>query len=174
MDELAIERAAVVGLSMGGGAALDLAAAHPDRLWALVHVAGGVTGMPVSAYTEEQDERFDLGDLDEKMAIDFEVWAPLGADERLRELWRATPDARGDTGARLRPPPEVVPEDVRVPTLVITARQDPPSVVDAQREAARRIPSAQLVEVDSDHYLTLREPERVTQLIRDFLVPLSG
>src|SRR3954451_8204655 len=82
MDELAIERAAVVGLSMGGGAALDLAAAHPDRLWALVHVAGGVTGMPVNAYTEE---------------------------------------ARGDTGARLRPPPDVVLEDVRVPTLVITA-----------------------------------------------------
>ena len=27
------------------------------------------------------------------MEVDFEVWAPLGADERMRQLWRATPDA---------------------------------------------------------------------------------
>ena len=35
---------------------------------------------------------------------------------------------------------------------------------------ARQIPDARLVDVDSDHYLTLREPELVTQLLEDFLV----
>jgi len=39
----------------------------------------------------------------------------------------------------------------------------------SSRTRPRRIPGARLVEVDSDHYLTLREPELVTDLIRDFL-----
>jgi pimeloyl-ACP methyl ester carboxylesterase len=58
---------------------------------------------------------------------------------------------------------------VRVPTLVVLAKHDPPELSAAGREAARCIPDARLVEVDSDHYLTLREPELVTALIRDFL-----
>ena len=169
LDALSVDRAALVGLSLGGGAALDVAYAHPERVWALAHVAGAVTGKPVNPYSTEQDERFDAGDTGEKMAVDFEVWAPLGADDRLRELWRATPDARDGTDARLRPPPPVELEDVRVPTLIITARHDPPPFQEAAREAAHRIPGGTLVEVDSDHYLTLREPERVTELLRSFL-----
>ena len=44
LDALEVERAALVGLSLGGGLALDAALAHPDRVWALVHVAAGVIG----------------------------------------------------------------------------------------------------------------------------------
>ena len=36
---LGVEQAALVGLSLGGGLALDVTLAHPDRVWALVHVA---------------------------------------------------------------------------------------------------------------------------------------
>jgi pimeloyl-ACP methyl ester carboxylesterase len=173
LDELEVERAAVVGLSAGGGLALDLAYAKPERVWALVHVAAGVTGMPMSL-DEELDRRYEeaeqRGDLDAMMAVDFEVWAPLGVEELYRELWLATPDARGlPDGAVPAARPDVVLEEVRVPTLVITAKHDPPALQELGREAARRIPDAQFVEVDSDHYLTLREPERVTKLIRDFL-----
>ena len=46
LDALGVERAAIVGLSMGGGLALDVTLAHPDRVWALVHVAAGVSGTP--------------------------------------------------------------------------------------------------------------------------------
>ena len=46
LDALGVDRAAIVGLSIGGGLALDVTLAHPDRVWALVHVAAGVTGHP--------------------------------------------------------------------------------------------------------------------------------
>src|SRR5205823_5863774 len=99
LDALDIERAALVGLSMGGGLALDFALAHPERVWAMVHVAGAVSGVPLEPYTEQQDAAYEAamerGDLDAAMEIDFDVWAPLGADDLIRELWRATPDARG-------------------------------------------------------------------------------
>src|SRR5581483_6063960 len=62
--------------------ALDVVLAHPDRAWALAHVAAGVTGMPVDVYSAEQGAAFEeaeaSGDLDAMMRIDFDVWAPLG------------------------------------------------------------------------------------------------
>jgi hypothetical protein len=47
LDHLGVRRAHVVGLSMGGGIALDFAAAHPDRLLRLVVVSSGANGYPV-------------------------------------------------------------------------------------------------------------------------------
>jgi hypothetical protein len=38
----------------------------------------------------------------------------------------------------------------------------------------RETPNARHVEVDSDHYLTLREPELVTRLLVDFLTEAAG
>jgi 3-oxoadipate enol-lactonase len=164
LDALEVDRAALVGLSLGGGIILDAALAHPDRVWALVHVAGGMSGVVVVPYTAEQQARED------EMEVDFEVWGPLGADDYMRELWQATPDARGvPDGADFSPRPPAQPELVAVPTLVVIPTHDPAMQQEVGREVARRVPAAQLVEVDSDHYLTLREADRVTQLIGDFL-----
>src|SRR2546423_3304671 len=95
LDELGIERAALVGLSLGGKLALDIALAHPERLWAVAGVAPGLGGHDGAAYTEEHEARYEAAEdkIGAMMEIDLEVWAPLGADERIRELWRATPDA---------------------------------------------------------------------------------
>ena len=106
------------------------------------------------------------------MEIDFAVWAPLGADDELRELWRATPDALGvpDGAKPLRPEPAHDRlEQVAVPTLVIVPAHDPPAQREVGATVARRVPGAQLVEIDSDHYLTLREPDRVTATLEAFL-----
>ena len=180
LDALDVDRAAIVGLSLGGGLALDVALARPDRVWALVHVAAGVTGLPVEPYSAEQVAAYEAaegrGDLDTMMEIDFAVWAPLGADAHLRELWRATPDARGvPDGATPGPrtPAHDRLEQVAVPTLVIVPTHDPPAQRKVGAAVARRVPGAQLVEIDSDHYLTLREPDSVTAAIESFLTASS-
>ena len=176
LDALDVERAAIVGLSLGGGLAIDAALARPDRVWAVAHVAGGLAGVPLDLLTEAEEAEFDAaverGDLDAAMAIDFRLWAPLGSDELLRELWLATPDARGiPDGAAHRPRPPVVERlaEITVPTLAIVATHDPEQLREQGLTVARRVPAAQLVEIDSDHYLTLREPERVAEVLHDFL-----
>ncbi|HWX09584.1 MAG TPA: alpha/beta hydrolase [Gaiellaceae bacterium] len=176
LDALGVERAALVGLSMGGGIVLDVAVAHPDRVWAIAHVAGSVSGLPVNPYTDEQDAVYEAaverGDLDAAMAIDFDVWAPLGADDAMRDMWRATPDARGlPDGAVSRPrePAHERLDEIGVPTLVILAAHDPEEFRGVGRTVAHRLPGARLVEVDSDHYLTLREVEQVDELLLEFL-----
>jgi 3-oxoadipate enol-lactonase len=180
LDATGVEEAALVGLSLGGGLALDVTLAHPGRVWALAHVAAGVTGMPANPYTDEEEAAFDeaieRGDLDTAMRIDFKVWAPLGADDTLRELWHATAEARGvPDGAKPGPrdPAHERLEEVSVPTLVVVPTHDPAQQREVGAEVARRIPGARLVEVESDHYLTLRQPELVTKLLEEFLVTAS-
>jgi pimeloyl-ACP methyl ester carboxylesterase len=178
LDELGIERAAVVGLSLGGRLALDVALAHPERLWAVAGVAPGLGGHRSNAYSEEQDARYEAadaaGDLEAAMEIDLEVWAPLGADERIRELWHATPEANGV-------PPGIEPlepagapakerlAELAVPTLVVTVSHDPPGMREIGPLVERDAPDARHVELDSDHYVTLREPELLAGVLVEFL-----
>jgi len=179
LDALEIERAALVGLSFGGKLALDVALAHPERLWAVAGVAPGLGGHAAGAYSEEQDARYEAaeaaGDLEAAMEIDFEVWAPLGSDDRIRRLWRETPEAKSlpndleplqPTGA---PAKERLGE-LAVPTLVVTASHDPPGMREIGPLVEREAPDARHLELDSDHYLTLREPELLSRMLLEFLV----
>lgn len=176
LDELGIERAAVVGLSLGGKLALDLALAHPERLWAVVGVAPGLGGHDGDAYTEEHEARYEAAEdkIEAMLEIDLEVWAPLGADDRIRQLWRATPDASPlPDGVEPREPGGAQAKErlgeLRVPTLVVTAKHDPAGFREIGPLVAREAPDARHVELDSDHYLTLREPELVARVVLDFL-----
>jgi 3-oxoadipate enol-lactonase len=175
LDAVGVEQAALVGLSLGGGLALDVTLAHPERVWALAHVAGGASGLPLQL-DPEIDSAYEAavaqGDLDAAMEIDLGIWAPLGTDDTIRELWRATPDARGvPEGADFKPRLPVHDRlgEVSVPTLVVVAQHDPEQLRAIGARVAREVPRATLVELDSDHYLSLREPERVTAILRDFL-----
>ena len=176
LDELGIERAAIVGLSMGGKLALDIALAHPDRLWAVAGVAPGLGGHDGGAYTEEHETRFEAAEdkTEAMMEIDLEVWAPLGADDRIRQLWRATPDANPlpEGVEPLEPPGAPAKErlgELRVPTLVVTASHDPAGMREIGPLVEREAPNARHLELDSDHYLTLREPELLSGVLLEFL-----
>jgi 3-oxoadipate enol-lactonase len=181
LDAVGADSAALVGLSLGGSIAIDAALVRPERVWAIAHVAGAVTGLPLDLATDEEFAEYDAaverGDLDAAMAFDFELWAPLGADDQLRELWLATPDARGlPEGAMptARPPAQERLGDVAAPTLVIVATHDPQGLRDHGSTVARAVPGAQLVELDSDHYLTLREPDRIAALLAEFFSELPA
>jgi 3-oxoadipate enol-lactonase len=176
LDELGIERAALVGLSLGGRVALDVALAHPERLWAVAGVAPGLGGHDGGAYTEEHEARYEAAEnkLEAMMEIDFEVWAPLGVDDRIRHLWRATPDANPlPDGVEPLPTPGAPAKErlgeLTMPTLVVTASHDPVGFREIGPLVASAAPHARHVELDSDHYLTLREPELVARVVLEFL-----
>lgn len=153
LDAVGVARAAVVGLSMGGGIALRVAQTHPDRVNAVVHVAGAVGPFELDGY--------DPGDTREsEMQADFSVWAPLGVEDGYEELWLATP---ADTPPQRRV--ELAVDAIAAPIYVITARHDPEVFL----AMAAELPAVRRVDVDSDHYLTLREPDAVAGHIREFL-----
>jgi pimeloyl-ACP methyl ester carboxylesterase len=90
LDAVGAQRPLIVGPSMGGRIALDLALAHPDRVGALLLIAPGYSGMdydhvPGGKATFERDETLS------KAAAD--AWAagrPDEATEHLRQLWAAS------------------------------------------------------------------------------------
>lgn len=176
LDELGVERAAIVGLSMGGKIALDAALAQPERLWAVAGVAPGLGGHDSGAYTEEHEARFEAAEdkTEAMMEIDLEVWAPLGADDRIRQLWRATPDANPlpDGVEPLEPAGAPAKErlgELAVPTLIVTASLDPAGMREIGPLVEREAPDARHLELDSDHYVTLREPELLSRVLLEFL-----
>jgi pimeloyl-ACP methyl ester carboxylesterase len=56
-----------------------------------------------------------------------------------------------------------------VPTLIVTAAHDPAGFREIGSLVAGDAPNARHVELDSDHYLTLRQPELVARTLLDFL-----
>ena len=109
------------------------------------------------------------------MEVDFEVWAPLGADDRIRELWRATPDANPlpegvEPLAPAGAPAKERLGELAVPALVVTTTHDPPGFREIGPLVAHAAQDARHVELDSDHYVTLREPELLSRVLLDFLV----
>jgi pimeloyl-ACP methyl ester carboxylesterase len=59
--------------------------------------------------------------------------------------------------------------ELAVPALVVTAAHDPAGFREIGPLVARDAPDARHVELDSDHYVTLREPELLAGVLVEFL-----
>jgi pimeloyl-ACP methyl ester carboxylesterase len=162
LDATGTDRAVVVGASMGGKTALDLALAHPERVVALLLIGPAVRGAPDFAPTEgptaELEARIaateDLEELDQ-----LEAW-----------MWLDGPSARGRvTGAkrdlfiemngkalRAEDPGDQAPipsawdrlETIAVPTQFLVGRLDHEEIITLDQHAAERIPPARLTFLD--------------------------
>jgi pimeloyl-ACP methyl ester carboxylesterase len=69
LEHLGVEKTAVVGISRGGQIAIDYTVEHPERVWALVTVAAGISG-----YDHQPDGS-------EKSKIEYEMF------NQMEELW---------------------------------------------------------------------------------------
>ena len=175
LDALGVERAGLVGGSMGAKAAIDYSLARPERVTALVAAVPGLSGFSFRAYSDEQNARAEAAwkvrDLQALVDLWLEVWAPLGTDETLRRIAR-------DCAKTFELPEEIDPpvpaagrlRELRVPTLVISGGRDVQGINDICRLLAREVPGARLeVFAGADHLPSYREPERFNALVIRFL-----
>lgn len=185
LDHLAIDRAAVVGNSLGGRVAVDVCLAAPERVSALVLVAPGKPGWEWSAGVQEswrrESEAADRGDLDGAVEISLQLWldgprrppGTVGGELRARvaqmqlrayELELDVPDA----GPERRP--EGSAADVRAPALILVGDLDVPDMTGIGQAYEREIPGARLVTMHgAAHLPSLELPEEFDRLVLDFL-----
>jgi 3-oxoadipate enol-lactonase len=192
LDRAGIDRAAIVGVSLGGSAALELTLESPEHVTALVLVGTGLAGHQwsdeVEAFGAEEEEAFERGDLDAAVAANLRMWLAgprrtLDAiDPRVRELVEemqrdafVLQKGHDDTRAvRLDPPASQRLAEVQAPTLIITGDEDVKDIHDIADKLQAEIAGAQRATIaDAAHLPNLERPEKFNRIVLDFLEDTS-
>jgi pimeloyl-ACP methyl ester carboxylesterase len=184
LDALKVERTALVGCSMGGNIAVTFAVEHPERVWALVTVAAGLSGFEWSdekwePVWEPIDAAIEAGDLERATDLSLKTWAPLGVDDEAgATIRRIAMDntqnfALDESGLELSsdPPPITRLEQIDVPTLVVTGDADVQEMTVIGEILASRIPGAVPAVIEgADHVVNVRRPEAFEAVVLPFLL----
>jgi len=179
LDELGIERAAVVGSSFGGRVALELATRHPERVDSLVLLCTAYRGLEVTdpvvlAFGEREDELLEAGDVEGAVGLNVDLWVLPGVprdvrDEVARMQRRAFEVQLAADALDPGPRPERVevdPTSVTAPTLVVSGALDVAHHRDIATLLAREIPGAELVQLDwAGHFPSIERPDETAALL---------
>jgi pimeloyl-ACP methyl ester carboxylesterase len=192
LDGLGIERAHVVGISMGGFCALHLGLRHPDRASSLVVAACGYGAQPerqqpfkqecdviAQAFEDEGTpklaERYAIGPA----RVQFQNKDPRGWAEFASQL--AEHDAQGSALTmrnvqRERPSLYALTDQLKaltVPTLIVTGDEDE-GCLEPDLMLKRTIPSAGLAVLPkTGHTANLEEPELFNRFVLDFFTSVE-
>jgi 3-oxoadipate enol-lactonase len=188
-----VQRAHVVGSSLGAGVAVELALEHPGTVASLALLGPG--GALIAAMTPElrafaaaENAALRRGDLDAAVQANLDWWVDgphRGADDdraAIREQV-ATMQRRAfeltaewdDDEDELDPPALDRLGDVRVPTLVLSGGLDLDAITTAAESVADGIPGARRERwPDVAHLPSLERPEDVTDLLLTWLGELQA
>ncbi|HEV8575070.1 MAG TPA: alpha/beta fold hydrolase [Dehalococcoidia bacterium] len=183
-ENLSVDAAHLVGLSMGGGIALQFELDNPERVLSLTLVDSALPGFTYSQEAAGRIEQLveavhELGPRAalENVYLQHPFFDGIRRDreqfERVREILLGfqAPDMR--EGGR---PPDYRPDiarrlhEIKIPTLVIAGENDIPDFRLIADLLAENIPSAQLeVLPDCWHLPPVEKPAEFNQLLIDFL-----
>jgi len=186
LDHLGVDRAHVVGCSMGGTVAIDLALEYPTRVARLVLVGSGVSGSNLgeadSALFADVEAADKAGDMDAVNRAEVRLWVdgprrPEGsAPAAVRDLvldmngrslhrdWSSAPHQKLDPPAigRLR--------EIAAPTLVIVGDEDLPHAAANAEVITSKIPGSRTVVIKgAAHLPSLERPDAFNRVLQDFL-----
>jgi pimeloyl-ACP methyl ester carboxylesterase len=195
LDRLGIDRATIVGHSLGGGISMEFCYLFPDRVERLVLVSTGGLGrevspvlrsatlpgaewvLPVIASTWVHDRGEFIGRVLHKVG-----WRPSSdvtaawqgftslSDADGRRAFLATTRAVVDPGGQTVNASDYLAETIAIPTLVVWGGRDRMIPVQHAEHARASIPGCR-VEIfeQSGHFPHLDEPDRFAAVLRSFV-----
>jgi 3-oxoadipate enol-lactonase len=195
LEELGIQRAALVGASQGGQIALELAVARPDLVDALVLVGAGLPGHAWSAQVQaclaEEDAAVRRGDLDAAVEANLRLWVDgprrqaTDVDPAVRKLvavmQRRALELQAPVWEALEDRIELLVPDlterlgqVRAPTLVLVGNHDVADIHAIAQRLAHQIGQARHVVIDgAAHLPSLERPAEFDDLVLGFLAEVQ-
>jgi 3-oxoadipate enol-lactonase len=181
LDELGIDRASLVGLSLGSRTSVDFALTWPDRVHRLLLGAPGVSGMEFrDPFILEQMELLpaarDLAGVVDpllRMWVDGPRRTPEQLDPQLRAFCERV---MSDTMARHGRSRAIAPveagaidrlAELTMPITVVVGDLDSSDIAGVAESLVREAKQAELVTVaDAGHVLNLEQPERFAEILR--------
>ncbi len=183
LDAVGSSRATLLGFSEGGTMCILFAATYPDRTAGLITIGSYARRLRAPDYPYFTDKETAIqavqaaaGDWGGPVGVDIRM--PSVADDPIVRQWWAKfvrMSASASAAAALQvmnleiDVRHVLPS-IRVPTLVLHAKNDRAIPVGAGRYMADRIPNAQFLEIDaSDHLPFYEKPDEFLSHIERFL-----
>lgn len=180
LDTLGVERAVVVGLSMGGLVAMELGLHRPERVDGLVLAA--TTAAPVTP--EEAETRRRVADrlerdgmLDHVLEMGGRLFGPAARRDpdlvgSVLTMMLATPPAGAAAALRgrvERPPYHELLPSLRVPALVVVGDADAYSTAEITEQLVDALPDPEIVRLSGvGHMPNLEAPEQFEAAVRTF------
>lgn len=191
MAAAGVERAALVGVSMGSALALDFALEHPEQVTALVMVGPGLSGRePSEAFKtlmDEVDRIFDQKGLDATIEREMEIWlygkgrAAADVDAKVRaavfkmDRYNSARFPKDMKAQPLDPPAIGRLGEIRVPTLIVVGDRDVADVFDSADRLEAGIAGARRVVMEGTaHVPNMEQPGAFNQIVLDFLKGTRG
>ena len=188
MDAEGIDRAAVVGVSLGGNTALGFTLESPERVSALVLVGAGLPdhewSEEVTSFFADEEAALERGDVDAAVDANLRMWlsGPRRnlndmdpamrelVDEMQRQAFRQQKGRDDVRMLRLEPPESERLGEVKVPTLVVTGDEDVNDIHRIADRLATGIPGAERATIaGAAHLPNLERPEEFDRIVLDFL-----
>jgi pimeloyl-ACP methyl ester carboxylesterase len=183
LDFLHIERAHLLGFSLGGAIALDFALVYPQTVQTLVLVDSVLEGYRMSREWDESVKSIwahgRAGDVAGAKALWYEhpLFRPARENPEaalhLAQLFQGYSGwhyAHRNPHLRLEPPAAQRLSQIAAPTLVVLGEQDLPDFHAVAHTLAAEIPHAQLVVLPAaGHMCNLEAPQQFLQAVLDFL-----
>ena len=189
LDGLGAASAGLIGASLGGRVALEVAVGRPDLVAKLVLVDSGLPGLDwsedVRRYGAAEDEAVARGDLEAATELNLRMWvdgprrAAKDVDPKVRaavaEMQRRALEVQAphweeleedmlvpDVAARLR--------EVEAPTLVLVGEEDVDDMQALARRFAAEIPVARMASIPgAAHLPSLEQPAVFDEFVLGFL-----
>lgn len=185
LNQLGVQRAALVGCSMGGIAVVDFTLENPGMVAALVAVGAGLSGVDdvaektplMQAYEDAEKAR------DYDLATDYalRVWVdgkgrkpedvPAALREKVRAWTRASYDDPPDWGKYrdIDPPAAARLDQIRVPLLAIAGDRDVPEILTNTDMLAAAPQGRKVILRGTAHLPNMERPDDFNAVVMGFL-----
>lgn len=190
LDHLKVEKAHILGCSMGGEIVIDYTLENPDRVLSMIPVSAAPSGFEMQG--EPPAEIIELfqsaknRDFERQTELQMRLWV----DGPFRKPDQVSPEVRkraaamnripvenatffkADTQAPDNPPAPALPQlgSIKVPTLIIAGALDAPEIVRAADVMQQAIPGAKkLIISETAHVPSMEKPAEFNKAVLDFL-----
>ena len=187
LDDLHVERASLVGVSVGGNTALDFALEHPERVADLVLVNSSLRGYKAQPLAESVAVNRAAAEQGMETAIELWLRHPLFAsgrdnpefERRMRQMladnWRFWGPENSITVTWPSPPTLERLSAVAAPTLIVVGDRDAPHILGMADSLATRIPGARRVFIQgASHHPNMERPAEFNRIVLEFLSRTQG